>query len=468
MKSTVWVYILVKKVICNFGSHEIAYWDRPRAALIRDNIYLEGGWMQTGTWKDGAWDLESLATVSPSYGMLFKLSLHNSFGTRAEDPPAWFEQIPEGGVKNYYLDGYMFADDDEFYAWGGMTMVSQNTSTRTVSMVLYDDTQSTNTSIGLPDMSYKPQNGSFITATNGAGANAPSERRSFYFGGFCNDSVAAYSYFNQPKNQCKWLITVDMSELGHATWSKRPLNGNSSWRSESGLVWVPTSTAGILVVIGGVIQPADTNFEIPHDNHTQSITYLEQFPIYDIGSDTWSTQMLNADSPVPVVPLAQFCTVVASSPDSSHQEIFVYGGWDSNGGQAQDTVWILTVPSFTWVKASSPGRIGGARQNHVCVTPYPDQMIVVGGTGVGETPPTYNTTVDVFSLNTFTWTGRYDPDIYDEYKPHPDIQKIVSATPTASYMSTEVASWFDTKYDMNKVRWYGPYQDDCKVLSPRT
>lgn len=44
--------------------------------------------------------------------------------------------------------------------------------------------------LGLPDMSYKPQNGSFITVTNGAGANAPSERRSFYFGGFCNDSVA--------------------------------------------------------------------------------------------------------------------------------------------------------------------------------------------------------------------------------------------------------------------------------------
>lgn len=65
-KSTVWIYTLFNEAICNFTSHEIAYWDRPRAALIRDNIYLEGGWMQTGTWKDGAWDLESLATVSPS------------------------------------------------------------------------------------------------------------------------------------------------------------------------------------------------------------------------------------------------------------------------------------------------------------------------------------------------------------------------------------------------------------------
>ncbi|KAL6240388.1 hypothetical protein RBB50_012670 [Rhinocladiella similis] len=95
-------------------------------------------------------------------------------------------------------------------------------------------------------------------------------------------------------------------------------------------------------------------------------------------------------------------------------------------------------------------------------------MIVIGGTGAGETPPAYNNTVDVFSLNTFTWTGIYDPEIYDDYKPHPDIQKIVSATPTAGYMSTEVASWFDSKYDMHKVRSYGPYQDGCKVSSPRT
>ncbi|KAK5283863.1 hypothetical protein LTR43_011985, partial [Exophiala xenobiotica] len=57
--------------------------------------------------------------------------------------------------------------------------------------------------------------------------------------------------------------------------------------------------------------------------------------------------MLNEGSPIPDTPLTQFCTVVASDTNGSHHEIFVYGGWDSNGGQALDTVWILTVPSFT-------------------------------------------------------------------------------------------------------------------------
>ncbi|KAK5215388.1 hypothetical protein LTR72_011557 [Exophiala xenobiotica] len=327
----------------------------------------------------------------------------------------------------------------------GMTLTFANLGQRTVSLPLYNTSQTTDIQLGVPNLNYVPQNGSFITVTNGAGANAPSESSGFYFGGFYNQNGTTYSYFNQPTEQSRWLITVQMTELGHATWIKAPLDEGATWRSEGGLVWVPTSTAGILIVIGGVLKPADMNFEIPQDNSTETITFLKEFPVYDIGTSTWSLQMLNEDSPIPDTPLAQFCTVVASDPNGSHHEIFVYGGWDSNGGQALDTVWILTVPSFTWVKANSPGRTGSARQNHICVAPYPDQI----------------NAVDIFNLNNFNWTGTYDPDIYDVYKPHQDILDVISATPTAGNMPSEVAGWFDDKYDMQKVKFYGPYRNDC-------
>ncbi len=118
MYSGIWLLLLPRLVIGDLTSNEIAYWDRPRAALIRDNVYIEGGWMKTGTWKDGAWDIDSLTTANSSNGMLFKLDMHSPFCISTDESPAMFESIPEDGVQNYYMDGYMFANYDEFYAWG--------------------------------------------------------------------------------------------------------------------------------------------------------------------------------------------------------------------------------------------------------------------------------------------------------------------------------------------------------------
>jgi hypothetical protein len=106
---------LISLVSCDFTSRQIGSWDRPRAALIRDHFYLEGGWMQTGSYKDGAWQVN---TVKSSEGLLFKLSMNESFGISWDSPPAIFESINEGPVDNYYMDGFMFADYDEFYAYG--------------------------------------------------------------------------------------------------------------------------------------------------------------------------------------------------------------------------------------------------------------------------------------------------------------------------------------------------------------
>jgi hypothetical protein len=339
-----------------------------------------------------------------------------------------------------------------------MALTSGDTDQRTVSLPLYNAPEASNLQLGQPNLNYDPQDGTFIYVTNGAGANAPSEQSGFYFGGLYNANGTKYSYFSPPTDQSAQLITVQMIDIGHANWIKAPLGENITTRTEGGLVWVPTSTAGILIAIGGVVKPADVNFEVPQDNATQSLTFLKEFPVYDVGSSQWSLQPLNPSSPVPPAPLAQFCTTVASSADGSHHEIFVYGGWDSNGGDAQGDVWILTVPSFTWIKAEPSGRKGTARQNHVCVSPYPDQMIVIGGTGTGETPPTFNNSVDVFNLNTFNWTGAYDPTVHDDYKPNKAVLSVVSATPTASNIQSSVQGWFSTAYDTSKIQSFGPYQ----------
>lgn len=342
----------------------------------------------------------------------------------------------------------------------GMTLTSMNTAPRTVNDPLYNLPSGKNNDLGTPNTGYSPQDSNFISGvTNGAGANAPSEKLGFYFGGYYNQNGTKYDYFNPPTDEANFLIKVDMSEVTNADWSVMTPQNTSAcpWRAEGGLVWIPASTQGLLIAVGGVETPADLNYYVGEDNTTVSMSFLTEFPVYDIGTDTWSLQPLNPNSPVPPHPLAQFCTVVASAANGTHHEIFVYGGWDNDKGDPVSDVWILTVPSFTWIKADGAGQNGAPRQGHVCVSPYPNQMIAIGGTAKAGMSLSTNRTVDVYDLNELNWTSSYDPDVYDEYKAHQTVLQVVSATPTASGMSSQVANWFDTQYDMSKVKFYGPY-----------
>lgn len=342
------------------------------------------------------------------------------------------------------------------YLTGGDTQ-----NARTVSCPLYDAPPDSDIQLGVPNIAYDPQGGAFTQdVTNGAGANAPSEELGFYFGGLYNSNGTKFDYFTPPTDPWSSLIKVAMVDEGHADWAVFKVASDIPWRAEGALVWVPASSQGLLIAIGGVVKPADLNFYVASDNATESMKFLKEFPVYDIGSQEWSLQTLNNGSPFPDDPLAQFCTVVASSADGSHHEIYVYGGWDSNGGNPKGEVWILTVPSFTWIRADSPGRAGDPRQGHTCFSPYADQMIVVGGTGANGIPPNTNNTVDVYNLNELNWTGTYNPTVYQDYKPHQTVLDVISATPTASNLASGVAGWFSTKYDMDRIKFYGPYKSE--------
>jgi hypothetical protein len=339
---------------------------------------------------------------------------------------------------------------------------------RTIQDPLYDIPAGSSIQAGVPNTAYSPESGSFLKdVTNGAGANAPSENLSFYFSGKYNADGTAFNYVTPPVDYSPYLIQVDTTIQGHADWSRSDLTqSNITLRSEGGLVWVPTSSRGILVALGGVVYDADMEFYSKGANASELSTansFLKEFPVYDIGSSQWYMQPLSVGSPVPQNgqnPLAQFCTVVASSPDGSHHEIFVYGGWDSNGGASSGEVWILTVPSFTWVRASTAGT---RRQGHVCFKPYSDQMLVVGGTGDSGSGLNSNNSVDVFNLNSLSWTGTYDPDIHADYTPHPSVQSVISATPTASGMASSVANLFNNKYNMALIRSFGPYKAEVST-----
>jgi hypothetical protein len=197
---------------------------------------------------------------------------------------------------------------------------------------------------------------------------------------------------------------------------------------------------------------------------------MSTIDIYDIANSKWYQQS-TVDGPGQ---LTQGCAVVAPAEDYSSYNIYYYGGYDGldPAGGYTDEVWILSLPSFTWTKASS-GDSKHARAGHKCVKPYPDQMMVIGGA-----PPSKSGTANcvsdnivvMFNLTSCEWMESYDPSIWNSYSVpqmvHAKIGGDVTGgatmtTPSPSgWEDPELASIFATRYETSKLTTYYPYSSE--------
>lgn len=114
---------------------------------------------------------------------------------------------------------------------------------------------------------------------------------------------------------------------------------------------------------------------------------------------------------------SDFCSVVASAKDSSSYNIYIYGGYGGSDRAeiSSDEVYILSVPSFTWIKAPQ-GRKEHGRRGHKCVKVLPNQMFVLGGLFLGQPDCLDGGIIQVFNLNTVEFQNTYDPTKIEEYK----------------------------------------------------
>lgn len=104
---------------------------------------------------------------------------------------------------------------------------------------------------------------------------------------------------------------------------------------------------------------------------------MKTVSVYDVVGQKWYQQNTTGDTPPQ---LTQFCSVVAAANDTSSFNVYIYGGFDgvNTSHTPSDDVYILSIPSFTWIKAYTGVPLHG-RSGHRCVKPYPDQMFVIGG-----------------------------------------------------------------------------------------
>src|SRR6267378_7521425 len=108
--------------------------------------------------------------------------------------------------------------------------------------------------------------------------------------------------------------------------------------------------------------------------------------------------------------LTLFCSVMAAAADNSSYNIYIYGGYDGVDATytTSDDVYVLSIPSFTWVKVYSGTSVHG-RNGHKCVKVYPDQMFILGGIPEDSEICLEGGIIQVFNLNTLEFQDSYSP-----------------------------------------------------------
>ncbi|EHK24875.1 uncharacterized protein TRIVIDRAFT_212366 [Trichoderma virens Gv29-8] len=384
------------------------------------------------------------------------------------------------GESPNYLDGALLGNDDEFFFYGGLPFKDtiQYADPTAQGLYSYQAYQyGLNKPLfepGLHRLDNLPKTVSQFVTYGGA-ARAPSENLAWYFSGETSQSgKSIFSNFNdttRPSLISNSLITVNLTIQGDESWSNKTLPPSVKGRASPALVWVPVGAKGILVALGGVVYPEYANASRQSQNakasEAQSPKFMQTIDVYDVAGDKWYSQPTEKGPGA----RARGCAVLATASDSTSFNIYYYGGYEAIGGSEpyHDDVWVLSLPSFTWTLinngTSSHGRVG-----HQCFTPYPDQMMIIGGdtTLAGSTIECLeNGPVVMFNLTSGEWMDSYDPTVYGNYGVPDKVQAVIGGKASGSATATQpaVSGWvnpdlgkvFATSYDQKKITTYWPY-----------
>ncbi|KAJ8129299.1 hypothetical protein O1611_g4330 [Lasiodiplodia mahajangana] len=253
----------------------------------------------------------------------------------------------------------------------------------------------------------------FASSSEGVYANDPQTGTSFYTGG---NQVG----YNGTNNGTVKFRSPNPGPLGFefqtATAGIQPPS-----ILKGAMVYVRKGRAGILIAFGGY-QTAYEGNQIP-DSLWDQRPFSDIF-IYDIYSSTWYHQTATGIE-IPEL-RTEFCAVVSSAPDDSSFQITMHGGWDQLNKRAFNDVWVLSVPSFRWMRIrdyNNPDLKGPkqpGRNRHKCDIWNETSMIVTGGelTDGVFTPTLLATTcnpayppVKVLDTSTFYWQTEFNPNV---------------------------------------------------------
>jgi len=255
------------------------------AAVIRDTVYIDGGylWWEPGM-ADGNYGALTQDGTYPSQicseilltagegnplGIVYLLNFSIPFNTSSNMSQIFttISKAPNGGAANnfgpQYYDGAMFANDDEYYTYGGLVSLTDAFSPPdSQSVEGYEEYW-----YGAAGKQFTPgfiagtlPSGVTRYVTAGGAVSVPSENKGFYFSGLRSASSGAifYPIGNESVTAdvvSNTLISVDMSVQQREKWANQTLPTSVPGRANPEIVWVPVSKQGVLIAMGGSVDP---------------------------------------------------------------------------------------------------------------------------------------------------------------------------------------------------------------------
>ncbi|KAF1996201.1 hypothetical protein P154DRAFT_609276, partial [Amniculicola lignicola CBS 123094] len=221
------------------------------------------------------------------------------------------------------------------------------------------------------DIIYNTWNISNVSTTDvyraswGAGVTVPDKAQGYYYGGWLNN--ASVPGYNTPIALSNMLVYDMVSN------SFRNQSGPDDVpRAEGSMLYLPAGDSGILVYFGGLEQ--DT------DNSTDSAERGMDIWVYSIGDNLWYKQTATGDVPEQ---RRRFCAGATWAEDRSSYNIYLYGGASVGEGLGFGDVYVLSLPSFTWIKywPRPEDDVGTTNPHHSlsCDVIKGSQMIIMGG-----------------------------------------------------------------------------------------
>ncbi|RPA81604.1 hypothetical protein BJ508DRAFT_414672 [Ascobolus immersus RN42] len=366
--------------VCKRWSHQ--------SALVNGTLYVFGGQATT-----------SAGQESHNWNRNFiQLDLMKNFDTGT---PPW-KSLEHPSELPPVANGYLWHDLHSIFLYGGIVPDTPHVLPPPASLWRYDIAGKKWSEITEDDFKVSSDSNQkkIERAGEGAGCNVIRQdgkevtARGYYFGGHLDGYTTEGWSQNVERVYLKSMVEYDMGSNTFRNVSEGSGLDKAGVpeRADGVLVYVPLGKKGVLIGIGG--------------GRSETFTQLNVVDVYDIATSTWYRQA--TDGPTPKYRV-NACAVVASAPDFSSHNVWFYGGQNLQPYKEQtqyDDLWVLTVPSFTWVEVKGEDAFRPpARAGHTCNV-VNGQMVSVGGF-VGKELSCDSPGVYVLDLAKGTWETDY-------------------------------------------------------------
>ncbi|CAM1507116.1 Fc.00g067570.m01.CDS01 [Cosmosporella sp. VM-42] len=419
-----------------------------QAALLNGTFYIYGGRAKTdGDQQSDTWNNNFL-----------KIDLTKDWDI--DSPP--IKGLPQPDGPPAVALGYLWHDYNNLYLYGGQFSDTPYVDPEPESVWKYSINDGTWTEFKDPKTSAgnasDPADQTVHRAAEGAGISVPELGLSWYFGGHLD--WATTPGWSQQVDRVYLKSLLEFTHPGYVNTGVDDLSGDTGAGEEGAFRNItkagvqakefPERADGVLVFVPGWGEQG-VLIGLAGGTAEEFTPDLKSLDVYDIANSKWFHQDTSGDVPsVRVNP----CAVVASAPDASSFQIYVFGGQNLQpyGDQEQyNDMYILTIPAFTWIKVNATDSTPSPRAGHTCSL-WDGQMIVVGGY-IGN-----NTKCDagfyVFDASTLSWqdsfkAGDHDPDFHPDnavlagsygYSVPKEVQKVIGGNQDGSATVTTPAS----------------------------